>query len=102
MKMENLGQIASNADSARLADKVKNVDPFLGKVKIEGPDHKIDIPNGAKFRRQQSGYVLFFIYTPSGTKNNFEPIQDGARLIQYNQYEEHAFNTHYGDPTIHY
>ena len=52
MEKTDLGQIASNMDSDRLADKAA---PFINKEKVLGPDHKISIPDGARFRRQQSG-----------------------------------------------
>ena len=95
MEKTDLGQIASNMDSDRLADKAA---PFINKEKVLGPDHKISIPDGARFRRQQSGYVLFFRYAPPTTKNHFEPMPEGAKQMQYPEYQPHAYNTHYGEP----
>jgi len=100
MEKTDLGQTVNNIDSARLADKAKKVNPFLGKVAIETGEDKIPIPEGASIIRLRSGEVLFF--SIPGSNNGYVPIPKEAKTVYFPMYRKHFGYIHYGDPTFSY
>ena len=103
--MENdLGQTVKSEDSIRLADKAKNIDPFLGGVQIRGSDNIIPVPEGADVLRLKSGEVRFFskgLFSKKPKSNNgYSPIPEGAKEVQFPTYEKHAYNIDYGEPVF--
>lgn len=94
-----LDQVASSPDSTRLAEKAKH----LGSVSIRGSETVIPIPEGAEVIRLKGGEARFFSAKPDSTNaqtNGYVPIQEGAKKVQFPQYESHARYINYGPPTF--
>jgi len=65
------------------------------------PFKKINIPieKGANFYKLKSGKIKFFYVNPlPGGKMKEIPIR--AKVLSFDVYEKHAFNTYYGEPTF--
>ena len=89
-------EIAANgSEAARLAEKAAK---FLGKATMTGPHQIVRIPEGASYMRREGNKVRF--YDGQLPTNHAIKIEEGARFVQFPQYETHAFNVHYGEPTF--
>lgn len=100
MEKSDLGQIAGNVDSARLAEKAKG-DLYMGSVGIRGQSHMIPIPEGAYVIRTKSGKAHFYSDNPN-TENGFVSIPPGAKKVQFREYEKHCYNIYYGPAIFYY
>ncbi|MFH0867842.1 MAG: hypothetical protein V1831_00880 [Candidatus Woesearchaeota archaeon] len=97
--MTTLGQIASNMDSARLAGKAIKIDPFLSKTTIEGPENRIQVPEGAIVMRTKSGEVRFYRFNPN-IANGYTPIPERTKEVQFQNYSGNSRYIDYGEPTF--
>ncbi len=101
MSRATLEQAASSPDSARLAEKAGH----LGSVRIGNSESVILIPEGAAVMRLKGREARFFSAKPDSTNaqtNGYTPIPEGAKKVQFPEYEGNAFNVSYGNPEFHY
>lgn len=97
MKEITLEQAVTSPEARKLAD----ISQFMGKTKIEGSGHKIEIPPGARVIRQKSGEVKFFTAEPSPNNSHAKILPEGAIYIEYRAYREHGMrHIFYGEPTF--
>ncbi len=67
-------------------------------------EEKIPIPKNANCRkadcfRKKSGEIRFFISNPA-ISDEMKRIPEHAEEISFDEYEKHAYNIFYGDPTF--
>lgn len=97
MENKTLEQAITSPEARELAE----IAQFIGKVKIDGPEHKIEIPPRAKILKRKSGEVKFFTAQLS-PNNNYFVIPKGAKQVQYTSYRKHIYHIEYGEHTFHY
>ncbi|MFH1276493.1 MAG: hypothetical protein ABIH82_05260 [Candidatus Woesearchaeota archaeon] len=98
--MTNLGQIASNMDSARLAEKA-NGNLYIGCVELLGQSQIIPIPKDAYVIRTKSNKVHFYRDNPN-IENGFVDIPKEAKKVQFREYEKHCHHIDYGTAIFYY
>lgn len=105
MKGISLEQAATSPDSIRLAEKANLTGGFLiGRVKIEGTEHKIPIPTEPRATKlgRKGGYALFYDGIPKDYntvrrekegRSKLEDIDPDAVYVlfpNYNVYNGHS------------